>query len=153
MSVAERLAAAGISLPAVPKPAANYVPARQHGQLVYASGQTPTVDGVLSMTGKLGADVTVEQGQQGTRICALNCLAAIAGVIGDLERVEAVLKLTGYVASAPGFGDQPMVVNGASLLLEEVLGPDVGQHARAAIGVAELPFGAPVEVDLVVAVR
>jgi len=104
------------------------------------------------MTGKLGAEITVEQGQQGTRTCALNCLAAIASVV-DLDDVEAVLKLTGYVASAPGFGDQPLVVNGASNLLEEVFGPDVGQHARAAIGVAELPFGAPVEVDLVVAVR
>lgn len=153
MTVAERLAAAGITLPAVPTPAANYVPARQYGQVVYASGQTPTVDGVLSRTGKLGADVTVEQGQQGTRICALNCLAAIAGVLGDLDRVEAVLKLTGYVASAPGFGEQPAVVNGASNLLEEVFGPEIGQHARAAIGVAELPFGAPVETDLVVAVR
>lgn len=153
MTVAERLAAAGITLPAVPTPAANYVPARQYGQVVHASGQTPTVDGVLSMTGKLGADVTVEQGQQGTRICALNCLAAIAGVLGDLDRVEAVLKLTGYVASAPGFGEQPAVVNGASNLLEEVFGPEIGQHARAAIGVAELPFGAPVETDLVVAVR
>lgn len=153
MSVAERLADRGITLPAVPTPAANYVPARQHGQLVYASGQTPTVDGVLTMTGKLGAEVSVEQGQEGARIAALNCLAAIAGVVGDLDRVEAVLKLTGYVASAAGFGEQPMVVNGASNLLEEIFGPEVGQHARAAIGMAELPFGAPVEVDLVVAVR
>ena len=152
MSVAERLKALGLTLPAVPVPVANYVPSRQFGNIVFASGQTPTIDGVLTMRGKLGADISVEQGQEGARLSVLNCLAAVAGLIGDLERVEAVLKLTGYVASAPGFVDQPTVVNGASVLLEEVLG-DAGKHARAALGLAELPGGAPVEVDLVLAVR
>jgi enamine deaminase RidA (YjgF/YER057c/UK114 family) len=150
--VAERLSALGLTLPAVPVPVANYVPARQFGTIVFASGQTPTVDGVLTMRGKLGAEITVEQGQEGARLSVLNCLAAVHGLLGDLDRVEAVLKLTGYVASAPGFIDQPTVINGASVLLEEVLG-DAGKHARAALGLAELPGGAPVEVDLVLAVR
>jgi enamine deaminase RidA (YjgF/YER057c/UK114 family) len=152
VSVAERLNALGLTLPAVPVPVANYVPARQFGNIVFASGQTPTVDGVLTMRGKLGAEISVEQGQEGARLSVLNCLAAVQGLIGDLDRVEAVLKLTGYVASAPGFYDQPTVINGASVLLEEVLG-DAGKHARAALGLAELPGGAPVEVDLVLAVR
>jgi enamine deaminase RidA (YjgF/YER057c/UK114 family) len=152
VSVAERLSALGLTLPAVPVPVANYVPARQFGTIVFASGQTPTVDGVLTMRGKLGAEITVEQGQEGARLSVLNCLAAVHGLLGDLDRVEAVLKLTGYVASAPGFIDQPTVINGASVLLEEVLG-DAGKHARAALGLAELPGGAPVEVDLVLAVR
>jgi enamine deaminase RidA (YjgF/YER057c/UK114 family) len=152
MSVAERLEALGLTLPSVPVPVANYVPARQFGNMVFASGQTPTVDGVLTMRGKLGEEISIEQGQEGARMSVLNCLAAVADLIGGLDRIEAVLKLTGYVASAPGFVDQPTVVNGASVLLEEVLG-DAGKHARAALGLAELPGGAPVEVDLVVAVR
>jgi enamine deaminase RidA (YjgF/YER057c/UK114 family) len=152
VTVADRLSQLGLTLPAAPVPVANYVPARQFGNLVFASGQTPTADGVLTLRGKLGAEITVEQGQEGARLCVLNCLAAVAGLLGDLERVEAVLKLTGYVASAPGFVDQPTVINGASVLLEQVLG-DAGKHARAAIGLAELPGGAPVEVDLVLAVR
>ena len=152
MSVAERLEALGLTLPSVPVPVANYVPARQFGSIVFASGQTPTVNGVLTMRGKLGEEISVEQGQEGARLSVLNCLAAVADLIGGLDRVEAVLKLTGYVASAPGFVDQPVVVNGASVLLEEVLG-DAGKHARAALGLAELPGGAPVEVDLIVAVR
>ena len=153
MSVADRLTALGLTLPAVPTPVANYVPARSYGNLLFASGQTPTVDGVLTMRGKLGAEISVEQGQEGARLCILNCLAAVAAHLdGDLDRVEAVLKLTGYVASAPGFVDQPAVINGASVLLEEVLG-EAGRHARAAIGLAELPGGAPVEIDLVLAVR
>src|SRR4051794_9389676 len=151
--VADRLTALGLTLPAVPTPVANFVPARSYGNILFASGQTPTVDGVLTMRGKLGAEISVEQGQEGARLSVLNCLAAVAAHLdGDLDRVEAVLKLTGYVASAPGFVDQPTVINGASVLLEEVLG-DAGRHARAAIGLAELPGGAPVEVDLVLAVR
>jgi enamine deaminase RidA (YjgF/YER057c/UK114 family) len=152
VSVADRLSELGLTLPSVPVPVANYVPARRFGDLVFASGQTPTVDGVLTMRGKLGAEITVEQGQEGARLSALNCLAAVHALLGDLDRVEAVLKLTGYVASAPGFVEQPAVVNGASVLLEQVLG-EAGKHARAAIGLAELPGGAPVEVDLVLAVR
>ena len=153
MSVAERLTALGLTLPAVPTPVANYLPARQYGNILFASGQTPTVDGELTMRGKLGAEISVEQGQEGARLSVLNCLAAVAAHLdGDLDRVEAVLKLTGYVASAPGFVDQPAVINGASVLLEDVLG-EAGRHARAAIGLAELPGGAPVEVDLVLAVR
>jgi enamine deaminase RidA (YjgF/YER057c/UK114 family) len=150
VSVADRLRQLGIQLPQLPAPAFNYVSARQHGLLVYSSGHTPTVNGELTVRGKLGADVSVEQGRDAARLCVLNCLAAVAGVIGDLDRVDSVLKLTGYVASAPGFVDQPAVVNGASVLIEEIFG-DRGRHARTALGLAELPGGAPVEVDLVLA--
>jgi enamine deaminase RidA (YjgF/YER057c/UK114 family) len=152
MSVAERLIQLGIQLPQLPAPAFNYVSARQYGSLVFSSGHTPTVNGELTARGKLGADVSLQQGQEAARLCVLNCLAAVAGVIGDLDRVESVLKLTGYVASAPGFVDQPAVINGASVLIEEILG-EHGRHARTALGLAELPGGAPVEVDLVLALR
>jgi enamine deaminase RidA (YjgF/YER057c/UK114 family) len=152
VSVADRLRQLGIQLPQLPAPAFNYVSVRQYGSLVFVSGHTPTVNGELTVRGKLGADVTVEQGQEAARLCALNCLAAVAAVIGDLDRVDSVLKLTGYVASAPGFVDQPAVINGASVLIEELLG-DHGRHARTALGMAELPGGAPVEVDLVLALR
>lgn len=152
MSVVDRLNALGLTLPAVPVPVANYVPARRFGSIVFLSGQSPTVNGILTMHGKLGAEISIEQGQEAARLSVLNCLAAAADLLGDLDRVETVLKLTGYVASAPGFVDQPLVVNGASVLLEDVFG-DAGRHARVALGLAELPGGTPVEVDLVLAVR
>ena len=148
----ERLAALGLELPVVHPPVAKYVPALRHGDLVFASGQTPTVDGKLTVTGKLGAGVTVEDGQQAARLCALNCLAAAAQTAGGLDSISQVVKLTGYVASAEGFTEQPAVINGASQLLEEVFG-DAGKHVRAALGLAELPGGAPVEIELIVAVR
>jgi enamine deaminase RidA (YjgF/YER057c/UK114 family) len=148
----ERLAGLGLELPEVLPPVAKYVPALRHGDLVFASGQTPTVAGKLTVTGKLGADVTVEGGQLAARLCALNCLAAAAATAGGLDNITQVVKLTGYVASADGFTEQPAVINGASQLLEEVFG-DAGRHARAALGLAELPGGAPVEVELIVAVR
>ncbi len=151
-TVTERLRDLGLRLPALPPPAYDYVSARRHGPLVFSSGHTPTVDGALAVRGKLGAEVTVAQGVRAAEICALNCLAAVAGLVGDLDRIAAVLKLTGYVASAPGFVDQPAVVNGASVLVERILG-DAGRHARTALGLAELPGGAPVEVDLVLALR
>lgn len=153
MTTAEgRLAELGIVVPTLPPPVAVYVPAVRTGRVVYASGQTPTVDGVLQVTGRLGAEVTIEEGQRAARLAALNCLAEVRALLGSLDAVSRVLRLTGYVASAPGFGEQPHVINGASELMEQVFG-EAGRHARSAIGVAELPFGAPVEVELIVEVE
>jgi enamine deaminase RidA (YjgF/YER057c/UK114 family) len=152
MSAERRLADLGITVPTLPPPVAAYVPAVRTGRLVFASGQTPTIDGVLQVRGKLGDGVSVEEGQRAARLAALNCLAEVRGLLGSLDDVSRVVRLTGYVASAPGFGEQPAVMNGASQLIEEVFG-EAGRHARSAIGVAELPFGAPVEVELIVEVR
>lgn len=152
MSAERRLADLGITVPTLPPPVASYVPAVRTGRLVFASGQTPTIDGVLQVRGKLGDGVSVEEGHRAARLAALNCLAEVRGLLGSLDAVSRVVRLTGYVASAPGFGEQPAVVNGASQLIEEVFG-DAGRHARSAIGVAELPFGAPVEIELIVEVR
>jgi enamine deaminase RidA (YjgF/YER057c/UK114 family) len=152
MSTADNLTALGIQLPPVPVPVASYVPARRVGNLVFSSGQTPTRDGELLLKGKLGRELTVEQGQEAARISVLNCLAALQQELGTLDAIESVVKLTGFVASAEGFGDQPSVINGASVLLEQVFG-ERGKHARSALGMAELPYGAPVEVELVVSVK
>ncbi|MDQ7792909.1 MAG: RidA family protein [bacterium] len=144
----EKLRVMGLELPAVAPPLAAYVPAVHSGCHVFVSGQLPVVAGRLIAEGKLGAEISVEQGRQAARTCALNCLAALKAQVGDLDRVVRMVKVTGFVASAAGFTGQPQVVNGASELLLEVFG-DRGRHARAAVGVAELPLGAPVEVDLV----
>src|SRR5450759_582016 len=150
MTTAEhRLAELGIVVPQLPPPVAVYVPAVRTGRVVYASGQTPTIDGVLQVRGRLGEGVSGEEGQRAARLAALNCLAEVRALLGSLDAVSRVLRLTGYVASAPGFGEQPYVMNGASELMEQIFG-DAGRHARSAIGVAELPFGAPVEVELIV---
>lgn len=142
----------GIRIPTLPPPVAVYVPAVRTGDLVFASGQTPTIDGVLQLEGRLGEAVSLEQGRSAARLAALNCIAEVRGLLGSLDRVARVVKLTGYVASAPGFGQQPAVINGASEVIEEVFGA-AGRHARAAVGVAALPGGAPVEVELIVEVR
>ena len=142
-----RLAELGLTLPSVVPPLASYVPAVQSGNYVYVSGQVPMVDGKLPYVGKVGANVTVEQGTEMARICALNALAAIDALVG-LGRLVKIVKLTGFVASAEGFTGQPAVVNGASQLFGEVLG-EIGRHARSAVGVAELPLGAPVEVEVI----
>ena len=147
----ERMAELGITLPQVAAPVAAYVPAVRTGSYVYTSGQLPMVDGSLAATGKVGLDITPEQGKDLARTCALNALAAVRAEIGDLTKVRRVVKITGYVASDPSFTGQPGVVNGASELLGEVFG-DAGQHARAAVGVSVLPLDAPVEVDMVVEV-
>lgn len=151
MSVEKRLKDLGIELGPPRTPPAKFVPAVQVGNLLFVSGHTPTIDGRLAMRGKLGDDVSIEQGQALARIAALNCLAIVRNEIGSLDNVARIVRVTGYVASAPGFNDQPLVINGASQLLEEVFG-DIGKHARSAIGVAELPGGAPVEVEMIVAV-
>ncbi|MBV9231497.1 MAG: RidA family protein [Chloroflexi bacterium] len=152
MSFEARVKELGLTIPETPKPVANYVPAVQTGNLIFASGQTPTENGRLTIKGKLGRDVSIEQGQQAARLALLNCLAEVRGLTGTLDVITRVVKLNGYVASAEGFGSQPQVVNGASLLLEEIFGT-AGKHARAAIGVAELPAGAPVELELIVEVQ
>ncbi len=147
----ERLAELGITLPPVAAPVAAYVPAVRSGGQVLTSGQLPFVDGALAATGKLGAEVSAEDGKALARTCALNALAAVDALVG-IDAVVRVVKVVGFVASAPGFTGQPGVVNGASELLGEIFG-DAGIHARSAVGVAELPLGAPVEVELVVEAR
>jgi enamine deaminase RidA (YjgF/YER057c/UK114 family) len=142
-----KLAELGLKLPEVVPPLAAYVPAVQSGNYVYVSGQLPLVEGKLPYVGKLGAEVTVEQGAELARICALNALAAIESLVG-LGRLVKIVKVTGFVASAAGFTGQPAVVNGASQLFGDVLG-EIGRHARSAVGVAELPLGAPVEVEVI----
>ena len=150
-SPGERLAALGLTLPQVAKPVAAYVPAVRTGDHVYTSGQLPMVDGSLAATGKVGAEVTPERAKELAATCALNALAAVKAEIGDLAKVRRVVKVVGFVASAPDFTGQPGVVNGASELLGEVFG-DAGVHARSAVGVAVLPLDAPVEVEIVVEV-
>ena len=147
----ERLAELGLALPPVAVPVAAYVPARRSGNLVFTSGQLPTVAGALPRTGKVGGEVSPEEAADLARTCALNALAAIDELVG-LDAVAGVVKVVGFVASAPGFTGQPAVINGASNLLGAVFG-DAGAHARSAVGVAALPLDAPVEVELTVEVR
>ncbi|MCO1655339.1 RidA family protein [Pseudonocardia humida] len=146
----ERLRELGITLPQVSAPAGSYVPARRTGDLVFTAGQVPFVDGKLAAFGKVGAEISTEEAQRLARICALNALAAVDALVG-IDNVTGVVKVVGFVASAPGFTDQPEVVNGASDVLAEIFG-EAGGHARSAVGVAELPRGVPVEVELVVEV-
>lgn len=147
----ERLAELGLTLPGVAAPVAAYVPAVRSGDHVFTSGQLPMVEGALAATGKVGAEVSAEDAKGLARTCALNALAAVKAEIGDLANVRRVVKVVGFVASAPDFTGQPGVVNGASELLGEVFG-ERGVHARSAVGVAVLPLDAPVEVELVVEV-
>ncbi|MGT2425386.1 RidA family protein [Amnibacterium kyonggiense] len=148
MAVADRLAELGLVLPEVAAPAGSYVSAVASGELVFTAGQLPFVDGKLARTGLLGADVEVEEAADLAATAALNALAAVAGVLGGLDRVVRIVKVVGFVASAPGFTQQPAVINGASNLLVDVFG-EHGRHARSAVGVAALPLGSPVEVELI----
>ncbi|WP_346537748.1 RidA family protein [Micromonospora sp. DPT] len=145
-----KLAELGLALPEVVPPVASYVPAVQSGQHVYVSGQLPIAEGKLLATGKVGAGVSSEQAKDLAERCALNALAAVDSLVG-LENVVKIVKLTGFVASAPGFTGQPGVINGASDLFGAVFG-EAGRHARSAVGVAELPLDAPVEVEVIVEV-
>src|SRR4051812_11278131 len=147
--VEDRLRTLGYELPAVPRPAGSYVPATRTGSLLFTAGQVPFKEGQLPYTGKVGQDVSVEEAKEAARLCALNALAAIKTEVGSLESVNRIVKITGYVASAPGFNDQPAVMNGASDLIGELFG-EKGLHARSAVGVAELPLNAPVEVEFIV---
>jgi enamine deaminase RidA (YjgF/YER057c/UK114 family) len=151
VSVSERLAALGVELPGVVPPVAAYIPAKRHGDLVYTSGQLPMVQGSLPATGKVGeADALVSPADAKTlaRQCALNALAAAASLVGGVDNVTGVLKITGFVASVPEFTGQPGVINGASEFLGEVFG-EAGAHARSAVGVPVLPLDSPVEVEVV----
>jgi enamine deaminase RidA (YjgF/YER057c/UK114 family) len=148
MTLYDRLRELGLEMPAAPKPAGAYVPAKVSRGFIFASGQTPTVEGKNVYEGKAGSEVNEENAYAAARLAALNCVAELHHVLGDLGRIRQKVKVTGYVASAPGFGQQPRVVNGASELFQELWGEN-GRHARAAIGVAELPFGGPVEVEVI----
>ena len=149
MSVETRLAELGIELPEVATPAGAYVPAVISGNLVFTAGQIPLVDGKLMATGKVGSEIDVDFAREIARRCALNAIAAVKSVLGDLDRVKKVVKVVGFVSSTPNFTQQPQVINGASELLEQVFGP-AGIHSRSAVGVAVLPLDAPVEVELIV---
>ncbi|HVD81551.1 MAG TPA: RidA family protein [Propionibacteriaceae bacterium] len=146
-----RLADLGLSLPPVPAPVAAYVPAVRFEDVVYTAGQLPLVDGTLRAVGKVGADVSVDEAVDCARIAALNALAAVVDLTGDLDVIRRIIKVVVYVASASGFTDQPLVANGASRLLADIFG-DAGRHARSAVGVAVLPLDAPVELELLVSV-
>lgn len=148
-SIEQKIKDLGLELPETSKPLAAYIPAVQTGNLVFTSGQLPMVSGQLTKTGKVGSDVSPEEAKELARVCALNALAAIKMVIGDLEKIKRVVKVVGFVSSAPNFTGQPAVINGASEFLGEVLG-DRGIHARSAVGVAVLPLDAPVEVELII---
>jgi enamine deaminase RidA (YjgF/YER057c/UK114 family) len=148
----ERIAELGLSIPEVVKPLAAYVPAVRTGSYVYTSGQVPMRDGSLMLAGKVGGEVSAEQGVECAQQCGLNAIAAVKSVVGDLSNVVRVVKLVVFVASTPDFTGQPGVANGASELVGKVFG-DAGQHARSAVGVAALPLDAPVEVEMVVEVR
>ena len=151
-TVEKKLESMGLALPQVAAPLAAYVPAVRSGAHVYSSGQLPLIEGSLRTTGRVGAEVSAEEAGDLARICALNALAAVKSVIGDLDRIRRVVKVVGFVASTPDFTGQPAVVNGASELFAKVLG-DQGLHARSAVGVATLPLGAPVEVEIIVEVE
>jgi enamine deaminase RidA (YjgF/YER057c/UK114 family) len=150
-AVEQRLAELGLTVPDVVPPVAAYVPAVRSGSYVYTSGQLPMVAGAMAATGKVGSDVTPEQAKELAATCALNAIAAVKSVIGDLDRVVRVVKVVGFVASVPEFTGQPGVINGASELLGKAFG-DAGVHARSAVGVAALPLDSAVEVEMIVEV-
>ncbi len=152
MGVEEKLKEMGIVLPTAPKPVAAYVPAVQAGNLVFVSGQLPFVDGKIKYTGKLGKDLTIAEGYEAAKLCAINALSIVKSVIGDdWSKVQRIVRLSGFVASADGFTDQPKVINGASEFFQAVFGT-AGEHARSALGVNELPLGAAVELEVIVQV-
>ncbi|HPO55443.1 MAG: RidA family protein [Ignavibacteriaceae bacterium] len=148
----EKLLELGIKLPQVAKPLAAYTPALKVGNLVMTSGQVPVVDGAIKYKGKLGKELSEDEGKKAAEICALNCLAAVKSVIEDLDKISRVVKLVVFVASAEGFVNQPEVANGASELIGKIFG-EAGKHTRSAVGVAELPKGAAVEIEMIVELK
>lgn len=152
MKIEEHLQELGIVLPKANPPAAVYCPGVQAGNLVFTAGQTPKIDGKLQYTGKLGQDLTVEDGQAAARLCILSCLAILKDTVGSLDRVERIVKLTGFVNSAPAFTKQSQVIDGASQLLYDIFGP-AGAHARSAVGCVSLPGNACCEIELIAAVK
>ena len=152
MSVKEKLAALGLTLPTAAAPVAAYVPAIKTGDLVFTAGQLPVVDGKLVKEGKVGSDVTAEDAKKMAEICALNALAAIS-LVADIDQIEKIVRVGGFVNGAPGFVAIPAVINGTSELLIKIFGDVNGKHARTAVGVAELPLNAPVEIELIVQLK
>jgi enamine deaminase RidA (YjgF/YER057c/UK114 family) len=152
VSVKEKLASLGLTLPTAAAPVAAYVPAVKTGNLVFTAGQLPVVDGKLVLTGKVGSDVTPEDAKKMAEICALNALAAIS-LVADIDQIEKIVRVGGFVNGVPGFVAIPAVVNGASELLIKLFGDVNGKHARTAVGVAELPLDAPVEIEMVVQIK
>lgn len=152
MSYEERAKSMGITIPKVATPVGAYLLAVQSGTLIFTAGQGPVKDGVPAYKGKIGRDLTVEDGYEAAKLAALNCLAAAKSVLGTLDRIERVVKVNGYVNSAPGFTDQPKVMNGASDVLAQIFGEN-GRHARTSVGVNELPMNIAVEVELVLACK
>ena len=152
MSIKEKLAEIGLTLPVAAAPVAAYVPAVKTGNLVFTAGQLPIIDGKVVITGKVGAEVTPEQAKDMAQICALNALAAIS-LVADIDQIERIIRVGGFVNGVPGFVAIPQVVNGASELLIKLFGEVNGKHARTAIGVAELPLNAPVEIEMVVQLK
>ena len=152
MSIKEKLAELGLTLPVAAAPVAAYVPAVKTSNLVFTAGQLPIVDGKVVITGKVGAEVTPEQAKDMAQICALNALAAIS-LVADIDQIERIIRVGGFVNGVPGFVAIPQVVNGASELLIKLFGEVNGKHARTAIGVAELPLNAPVEIEMVVQLK
>jgi enamine deaminase RidA (YjgF/YER057c/UK114 family) len=152
VSVKEKLAALGLTLPTAAAPVAAYVPSVKTGNLVFTAGQLPVVDGKLVLTGKVGSDVTPEDAKKMAEICALNALAAIS-LVADIDQIEKIVRVGGFVNGEPGFVAIPAVVNGASELLIKLFGDVNGKHARTAVGVAELPLNAPVEIEMVVQLK
>ena len=150
--IEQKLKELNLELPDAPKPVAAYIPAKQTGNLVFTAGQLPMVNGELISKGLLGQDVEIDEASKAARICTLNALAAIKGVIGDLDRIKQIVRVVGYVASVPTFTQQPAVVNGASELLLDIFGEN-GKHARSAVGMAVLPLNASVEIELTVEVE
>lgn len=147
--VEEKILELGLELPKISTPIASYIPAKKVGNLVFTSGQLPMVNGEVTITGFLGKEVSIEDANRAAQVCTLNALAAVKGVIGDLDQIKSIIRVVGYVASTPEFTKQPAVVNGASDLLLQIFG-DEGKHARSAIGVSALPLNAPVEIELTV---
>ncbi|MBP2664575.1 MAG: endoribonuclease family protein [Firmicutes bacterium] len=152
MSFEAKVKEMGLTVPEVAKPVAAYVPSIRVGDYVYTSGQIPFVEGKLAYAGKIGKDLSLEQGYEAAKVCALNCLAAAKSVIGSLDNIEQIVKVVGFVNSAPGFVDQPKVINGASELIGTIFGKQ-GEHTRSAVGVPELPINAAVEVEMIFKVK
>ncbi len=150
--VEEKLKEIGIEIPEAPKPLAAYVPAVVTGNFVFTAGQLPMKEGKLLYTGKVDSEVSLEEAYKAAQTCAINCLSAVKSAIGDLNKIEKIVKLSVFVASSEGFTDQPKVANGASELMVEIFG-EAGKHARSAVGVSELPLNAPVEIEMIVQVK
>ena len=152
MSHSQQLAKLGLTLPTPTKPAFSYLPVVVHGDAAYVSGQLPWVDGEIKTIGSLGAAVSLEQGKESARVCALQALACLQQALGSIDRISRIIKLTGFVQSAPDFHQQPSVIDAASQLMVDIFG-EVGRHARSAVGVAALPRNVPVELEMIVGIR